>query len=80
MIKLEFFTIFLVVRTETGRSTESQVIFDSSYFKNIDAVEAAIEKNSKLQEIDSRVKEEHLESLKKFYTVSEKFFTLINFK
>ena len=80
MIKLEFFTIFLVVRTETGRSTESQVIFDSSYFKNIDAVEAAIEKNSKLQEIDSRVKEEHLESLKKFYTVSEKFFTLINLK
>ena len=78
MIKLEFFTIFLVVRTETGRSTESQVIFDSSYFKNIDAVEAAIEKNSKLQEIDSRVKEEHLESLKKFYTVSEKFFSLIN--
>ena len=80
MIKLEFFTIFLVVRTETGRSTESQVIFDSSYFKNIDAVEAAIEKNSKLQEIDSRVKEEHLESLKKFYTVSEMFFTLINLK
>ena len=80
MIKLEFFTIFLVVRTETGRSTESQVIFDSSYFKNIDAVEAAIEKNSKLQEIDSRVKEEHLESLKKFYTVSEKLFTLINLK
>ena len=80
MIKLEFFTIFLVVRTETGRSTESQVIFDFSYFKNIDAVEAAIEKNSKLQEIDSRVKEEHLESLKKFYTVSEMFFTLINLK
>ena len=77
---MEFFTIFLVVRTETGRSTESQVIFDSSYFKNIDAVEAAIEKNSKLQEIDSRVKEEHLESLKKFYTVSEKLFTLINLK
>ena len=77
---MEFFTIFLVVRTETGRSTESQVIFDSSYFKNIDAVEAAIEKNSRLQEIDSRVKEEHLESLKKFYTVSEKFFTLINLK
>ena len=58
-----------------ARSVESQVVFDSSYFKSIDAVEAAIERNSKLQEIDARVKEEHIESLKKFYTVK----TPINF-
>ena len=52
------------------RSEESQVVFDFSYFKNIDGVEAAIDKNSKLQEIDARVKEEHLEILQKFYKVS----------
>ena len=51
------------------RSEESQVVFDFSYFKNIDGVEAAIDKNSRLQEIDARVKEEHLEILQKFYKV-----------
>ena len=45
------------------------MVFDFSYFKNIDGVEAAIDKNSKLQEIDARVKEEHLEILQKFYKV-----------
>ena len=48
---------------------ESQVVFDSSYFKNIDGVEAAIERSSKLQDIDARVKEEHLDTLSKFYKV-----------
>ena len=51
------------------RSEESQVIFDSSYFKNIDGVEASIEKDSRLQDIDLRVKEEYLETLTKFYQV-----------
>ena len=51
------------------RSEESQVIFDSSYFKNIDGVEAGIEKDSRLQDIDLRVKEEYLETLTKFYQV-----------
>ena len=45
------------------------MVFDSSYFKNIDGVEAAIERNSKLQEIDDRVKEEYLDILQKFYKV-----------
>ena len=45
------------------------MIFDSSYFKNIDGVEASIEKDSKLQDIDLRVKEEYLETLTKFYQV-----------
>ena len=45
------------------------MIFDSSYFKNIDGVEASIEKDSKLQDIDLRVKEEYLEILTKFYQV-----------
>ena len=53
------------------RSEESQVIFDFSYFKNIDGVEAAVDKNTKLQEIDARVKEEHLEILQKFYKVTD---------
>ena len=44
-------------------------MFDSSYFKNIDGVEAAIERSSKLQDIDARVKEEHLDTLSKFYKV-----------
>ena len=45
------------------------MVFDSSYFKNIDGVEAAIERSSKLQDIDARVKEEHLDTLSKFYKV-----------
>ena len=45
------------------------MIFDSSYFKNIDGVEASIEKDSRLQDIDLRVKEEYLETLTKFYQV-----------
>ena len=45
------------------------MIFDSSYFKNIDGVEASIEKDPKLQDIDLRVKEEYLETLTKFYQV-----------
>ena len=60
---------FIITLRGEVRSEESQVIFDSSYFKNIDAVEAAIEKNNRLQEIDSRVKEEYLETLVKFYKV-----------
>ena len=45
------------------------MIFDSSYFKNIDGVEAGIEKDPGLQDIDLRVKEEYLETLTKFYQV-----------
>ena len=45
------------------------MIFDSSYFKNIDGVEASIEKDFRLQDIDLRVKEEYLETLTKFYQV-----------
>ena len=51
------------------RAEESLVIFDSSYFKNIDGVEANIEKDPKLQDIDIRVKEEYLGTLTKFYQV-----------
>ena len=51
------------------RSEESLVIFDSSYFKNIDGVEATIEADSKLQDIDIRVKEEYLQTLTEFYQV-----------
>ena len=51
------------------RSEDSQVVFDSAYFKNIDAVEAAIERNSRLQDIDSRVKEEYLGIVTQFYKV-----------
>ena len=51
------------------RSEESQVVFDSAYFKNIDGVEAAIERNSRLQDIDSRVKEEYLGIVTQFYKV-----------
>ena len=51
------------------RSEDSQVVFDSSYFKNIDSVEAAIERNSRLQDIDSRVKEEYLGIVTQFYKV-----------
>ena len=60
------------------RSEESQVVFDSAYFKNIDGVEAAIERNSKLRDIDSRVKEEYLGIVTQFYKVydSEKNFNL----
>ena len=45
------------------------MVFDSAYFKNIDAVEAAIERNSRLQDIDSRVKEEYLGIVTQFYKV-----------
>ena len=62
------FTGLSTCRGDT-RSVESQVVFDSSYFKNIDGVEAAIERSSKLQDIDARVKEEHLDTLSKFYKV-----------
>ena len=51
------------------RSEDSQVVFDSAYFKNIDGVEAAIERNSRLQDIDSRVKEEYLGIVTQFYKV-----------
>ena len=51
------------------RSEESLVIFDSSYFKKIDSVEASIEADARLQDIDIRVKEEHLQTLTKFYQV-----------
>ena len=51
------------------RSEESQVVFDSAYFKNIDGVEAAIEKNTKLKDIDSRVKEEYLGTVTQYYRV-----------
>ena len=51
------------------RSEDSQVVFDSAYFKNIDSVEAAIERNSRLQDIDSRVKEEYLGIVTQFYKV-----------
>ena len=60
---------FLVASRGEIRSEESQVIFDSSYFKNIDGVEAGIEKDPGLQDIDLRVKEEYLETLTKFYQV-----------
>ena len=60
---------YLAVSRGEIRSEESQVIFDSSYFKNIDGVEASIEKDSRLQDIDLRVKEEYLETLTKFYQV-----------
>lgn len=63
-----WFTGLSTCRGDT-RSVESQVVFDSSYFKNIDGVEAAIERSSKLQDIDARVKEEHLDTLRKFYKV-----------
>ena len=51
------------------RSEETQVVFDSAYFKNIDGVEAAIERNSRLRDIDSRVKEEYLGIVTQFYKV-----------
>ena len=44
-------------------------MFDSAYFKNIDGVEAAIEKNTKLKDIDSRVKEEYLGTVTQYYRV-----------
>ena len=49
------------------RGEGSQVIFDFSYFKNSDSIEAAIEKDAKIQDVDAMVKEEHLDNLRRFY-------------
>ena len=64
---IDSFSLALYNFCRDVRGEGSQVIFDFSYFKNSDAIEAAIEKDAKIQDVDAMVKEEHLDNLRRFY-------------
>lgn len=53
------------------RGEDSSVLFDFAYFKSAEAIEDAIGRSERLQDLDTRVKEEHLELLTRFYLCFE---------